>query len=40
LNNKFSAQGSSLGYYYQAIRGLSLIMEAESETKMFVEFNM
>ena len=34
---KFSASSSALGYLYQAIQGLSLLLDAEANTKMYLE---
>lgn len=35
--SKFSAGSSALGYLYQAIQGLSLLINSESGTKMYIE---
>ncbi len=37
MDNQFSAAPQSLGYYYQALYGLFLILDGEENTRVFIE---
>jgi len=37
MNNQFSAAPQSLGYYYQALYGLLLILDGNEDAKVSIE---